>query len=157
MPARATAQALLPLCSPLAENGARPRRRRRTRTPPLLPLRVFLPHHRSTRPGRSSSKPTGSRLCLPSTGHAGHRGPRRRALGDDAAGAGASGAQGLLPPRTSRTAMDAPRPQRLWQVHTAQGFSSEPGDSGQHLLFFASILFIEDCELGSELSLSELH
>jgi len=127
---------LLPRCSPLAENGARPRRRRRSRTPPLLPLRVLLPRHRSAHPVHSSSsKPTGARLCFPSTGGAGHRGPRRRALGDDAAGAGAAGAQGLLPLRTSRAALDAPRPQRMWQVHPAQGFSRFSKSIGRYCVY----------------------
>ncbi|KAF8695907.1 hypothetical protein HU200_036783 [Digitaria exilis] len=63
-----------------------------------------------------------ARLGLPSAGRAGHPGPRCRAHGDDAEGAGAAGAQRLLPPRSSQAAVDAPRPQRLWQVHPFSRF-----------------------------------
>ena len=70
---------------------ARPRRRRRP--PPVLSLRVLLLHHRSSHPGRSpSSKLSDVRLDLPSSSRARHRGPRRRALGDHAAGQGVAGA-----------------------------------------------------------------
>jgi len=69
---------------------ARPRRRRR---PPPVLSRVLLLHHRSSPPGRSpSSKLSDVRLDLPSSSRARHRGPRRRALGDHAAGQGVAGA-----------------------------------------------------------------
>jgi hypothetical protein len=99
-------------------DGAQPRRRRLPS--PLLPLPVLLPHPRSNHPTRSRSpQKTGFRLGLPSAGCAGHRGPRRRAVGDDAAGTGAAGAQGMLPQRPEGAAMDAPRAEWLRQVHPA--------------------------------------
>lgn len=76
------------------------------------------------------------RLDLPSSSRARHRGPRRRALGDHAAGQGVAGAQGMLPSCPARAAMDAPRPQRLRQVHPAEGSSSEL--RRQHFVFFRS-------------------
>lgn len=95
-PCRAPAQKLLSPASLLTSarrDGARPRPRRRRRPPPLLSLRVLLLHHRSSHPGRSpSSKLSDVRLDLPSSSRARHRGPRRRALGDHAAGQGVAGA-----------------------------------------------------------------
>lgn len=96
-------------------DGARLRRRHLRHLP--LP-----PRPRPSRPRIPPSPPPPCPRVVPT--HAGHRGPGRRVVGDDSAGAGAAGAQGLLPPRPSGSALDAPRPQRLRQVHPSQGSSS---------------------------------